>query len=150
MTAGVTGVSPQLAVGSYFMQTRSGNNAASVPWACSILCWMTEAGSLCLRNSAMAVGWSRGTDQSCTIHRCWHDLHHSASFPLMVLAHTPRKQLSESGTSCWSTRLSQGCVVSIHLLTAKVKSRNLLRSKGFSRAAPDFMASQICQKNQRC
>lgn len=96
------------------------------------------------------VGWSRGTDQSYTVHRCWHDLHYSASFPLMVLAHTPGEQLSESRASSWSRGLSQGCVVSIHLLTAKVKSRNLLRSKGFSRAAPDFMASQICQKNQRC
>lgn len=44
---------------------------------------------------------------------------------------------------------SQGCRVSTHLLTAKVKSRNLLRSMGFSRAAPDFMASQICRKNEK-
>lgn len=33
-----------------------------------------------------------------------------------------------------------------HLLTANVKRRNLLRSTGFSRAAPDFMDSHICQK----
>lgn len=52
-------VSPHLAVGSYLTQTWSGSNGASPPWTCSTLCSMTGVGSLCLRNCAMAVGWSR-------------------------------------------------------------------------------------------
>lgn len=37
----------------------------------------------------------------------------------------------------------------VHLLTANVKRRNLLRRTGFLRAAPDFMDSHICQKKKK-
>lgn len=37
----------------------------------------------------------------------------------------------------------------VHLLTANVKRRNLLRRTGFLRAAPDFMDSHICHKKKK-
>lgn len=37
----------------------------------------------------------------------------------------------------------------VRLLTANVKRRNLFRRTGFSRAAPDFMDSHICQKKEK-
>lgn len=37
----------------------------------------------------------------------------------------------------------------VRSLTANVKRRNLFRRTGFSRAAPDFMDSHICQKKEK-
>lgn len=62
-------------------------------------------------------------------------------------------QGEESRLTHWRTGLGQGSLQSrcsrVRGLTANVKRRNLLRRTGLSRAAPDLMDSQICQKKEK-
>lgn len=62
-------------------------------------------------------------------------------------------QGEESRLTHWRTGLGQGSQQSrcswVRGLTANVKRRNLLRRTGLSRAAPDLMDSQICQKKEK-